>query len=79
MVFMTIEDETGIVNIVMGPDVYQRCRAAVRHSPAVIVYGDLQRRGEIVHLKGEVVAAVEQSGASTRPRWQVVGRGYSWR
>ncbi|MDP7069857.1 MAG: error-prone DNA polymerase [Phycisphaerales bacterium] len=61
MVFMTIEDETGIVNIVMGPNVYRRCRAAVRLCPAVIVYGVLQRRGEVVHLKAEVIAEAAPS------------------
>ncbi|MDP6479654.1 MAG: hypothetical protein QGI75_06380, partial [Phycisphaerales bacterium] len=83
MVFMTIEDETGIVNIVMGPDVYQRCRAAVRHSPAVIAYGALQRRGEVVHLKAETIVAIGQPEGGAQPsectQWQVVGRGYSWR
>jgi error-prone DNA polymerase len=64
MVFMTIEDETGIVNIVMGPDVYRRCRAAVRLCPAVIVYGVLQRRGEVVHLKAKVVAPASPAGTT---------------
>lgn len=76
MVFMTIEDETGVVNIVMGPDVYARCRAAVRLCPAVIVYGVLQRRGEVVHLKAEVVAEADPSANESL---QHVGRAHSWR
>ena len=75
MVFMTIEDETGIVNIVMGPDVYRRCRAAVRLSPAVIVYGVLQRRGDVVHLKAEVVTPLSPAQERNAPPHRLRRRG----
>ncbi|MDP7029821.1 MAG: error-prone DNA polymerase [Phycisphaerales bacterium] len=55
MTFMTVEDETGAANIVITPPVYRRCRAAIRLSPFVLVYGTIERRGEVVHLKAEEV------------------------
>src|SRR5262249_51150270 len=38
-IFMTLEDETGIVNVVVWPRVWQRFRAAVRGAVAVLVEG----------------------------------------
>jgi len=59
MTFMTIEDETGAANIVITPPVYRRCRTAIRLSPLVLVYGVIERRGEVVHLKAEEVVGWE--------------------
>ena len=50
VVFMTIEDETGIANLVVWPKVYERFRAAVRHSTAIVCMGQVQRAGEVVHV-----------------------------
>ena len=32
IVFETLEDETGIVNLIIRPDVFERCRSAARHA-----------------------------------------------
>ncbi len=50
VVFMTIEDETGIANLVVWPKVYEKFRAIVRHSSAVVCTGRVQREGEVVHV-----------------------------
>ena len=42
-VFTTMEDETGIINVIVRPDVYQRYRHMARDEPAVIVEGLLQK------------------------------------
>jgi error-prone DNA polymerase len=47
--FMTIEDETGIANLVVWSRVYHRYRAHAR-STLLLAYGRVQRQGEVVHV-----------------------------
>ncbi len=42
-VFLTLEDETGLINVIVNPKVYERNRRLVRAAPALIVEGTLQR------------------------------------
>jgi len=42
-VFLTLEDETGLVNIIVNPAVYERNRRIIRTSNALIIEGTLQR------------------------------------
>jgi error-prone DNA polymerase len=41
-VFLTLEDETGLINIIVNPAVYERNRRFVRSATALIVEGTLQ-------------------------------------
>ncbi|HEX2016773.1 MAG TPA: DNA polymerase III subunit alpha [Solirubrobacteraceae bacterium] len=43
VVFLLIEDETGTVNIVVGPELYERERRLVRAEPLLVVSGRLER------------------------------------
>jgi error-prone DNA polymerase len=43
--FITLEDETGLVNLVVRPQVYERCRATIRNSALLLVKGHVQREG----------------------------------
>src|SRR5512136_35166 len=40
-VFITLEDEEGLINLIVRPDVYERYRDALRHEPLVQVEGRL--------------------------------------
>jgi error-prone DNA polymerase len=44
IVFLLLEDETGMVNCIVRPEVYERHRAVVRADPLVIAWGRLERR-----------------------------------
>ena len=50
IIFMTLEDETGIVNLVVRTHVLERCRKAVLGARLALVRGRVQRVGAIVHL-----------------------------
>ena len=50
VIFMTLEDETGVVNIVVWPRVLESFRRAVLGARLVLVKGRVQRAGDIVHL-----------------------------
>ena len=50
VIFMTLEDETGVANIVAWPRITERFRRAVMTSRLALVRGRIQRTGNIVHL-----------------------------
>jgi error-prone DNA polymerase len=49
-VFLTLEDETGLVNVIVNPQTYERYRRVIRQSSALIVDGVLQREDGVVHV-----------------------------
>jgi error-prone DNA polymerase len=50
VLFMTLEDETGNVNVIVWPDLVEKQRREVLNAPLLGVYGIWQRQGEIRHL-----------------------------
>jgi error-prone DNA polymerase len=53
VVFMTLEDETGIANVVVWKDVFQAHRRLAMTAAFVVVHGRLQKEGEVIHLVAE--------------------------
>jgi error-prone DNA polymerase len=60
--FVTLEDEWGLSNVIVRPDVYQRFRPCWRLEPLVVVRGVLQRRDGIVNLMAQHVAPLPRDG-----------------
>ena len=50
VVFMTIEDESGIANIVIWNRLYEAARRTILASRMIKVTGEIQRQGDVVHL-----------------------------
>jgi error-prone DNA polymerase len=50
VMFITIEDETGIANLVIWPDLYEKQRRIILTASMMSVHGRIQREGEVVHL-----------------------------
>jgi error-prone DNA polymerase len=50
VVFMTIEDETGVANSVIWPNVLERERKVVMGARLVVVHGRVQRHEDIIHV-----------------------------
>jgi error-prone DNA polymerase len=50
VVFLTLEDETGVVNIVVWPPVFERFRRTVMTASLIRVDGRVQREGQVLHL-----------------------------
>jgi error-prone DNA polymerase len=55
VIFVTLEDETGVANVVVWPKVYQQFRRAVIAGRLLRVHGTLQKEGIVVHLIAERV------------------------
>jgi len=52
-VFLLLEDEFGMVNVIVPPWLHERQRALVRGEPFVIVHGELQRKEGTVNVLAE--------------------------
>ena len=50
VVFITIEDETGVANLIVRPHVYERYRRAARHGVILRAHGAVERAGDVVHV-----------------------------
>ena len=50
VVFMTIEDESGVANLIFRPKVYEHLRTQVRHATAICARGKVERRDGVVHV-----------------------------
>lgn len=48
--FMTLEDETGTVNLIVHRRIWERYRRAARGAIALIAHGRLQTDGQVIHL-----------------------------
>ena len=58
-VFLTLEDETGIANVIIRPDLYARERLAIVESPFLLVEGVLQNQDDVVSVKAERVSRLD--------------------
>jgi error-prone DNA polymerase len=50
-IFISMEDETGIANVIVTPDLYERDRSVVTRSRFLLVEGPLQNQDNVIHVK----------------------------
>ncbi len=74
-VFLVLEDEFGLVNLVVKPDLHDQQRSHVRREPFVIVHGKLQRRDGTVNLIAERFTPLRAAGAPA-PEAHNFGHGH---
>ena len=53
VLFLLLEDETGLANVVVGPRVHHRFPELVRLEPFLIVHGRLERRDGVTNMIAE--------------------------
>jgi error-prone DNA polymerase len=58
--FVTLEDETGVVNLVVRQQIWDRYYVVARTSPAWIAHGKLESKGSVIHV---VVNRIEDLSA----------------
>ena len=57
-IFISMEDETGIANVIVVPDLYERERLVVTRSKFLLVEGKLQNQDGVVHVKASRLIAL---------------------
>jgi len=63
-VFLTLEDETGIANIIVRPDLFARDRLAIIEEPFLIVDGVLQYQDGVTSVRAEDVTGLPGAGVN---------------
>jgi error-prone DNA polymerase len=58
-VFLTLEDETGISNIIVRPDLFDRQRMTVIRQPFLLVEGVLQHQDGVLSVKAEHLQGID--------------------
>jgi error-prone DNA polymerase len=48
--FVTLEDETGMINLIVRPEIWERYRRAARAATVMLVQGCLQNEHEVIHI-----------------------------
>jgi error-prone DNA polymerase len=61
-VFLTLEDETGLVNVIVRPDVYEKYRRVIRMSKTLVIDGRLQKEQGTIDLLAQEVWAFDDGG-----------------
>jgi error-prone DNA polymerase len=64
VMFTTIEDETGIANLVIWPKLYEKQRRVILSAGMLGVDGRIQRQGDVVHLVAQQLTDLSESLAS---------------
>jgi error-prone DNA polymerase len=74
VIFMTLEDETSIANIVVWPKLFEQYRAEVLGGRLVAIEGPVQKEGDVIHVVAErvrdwtpLLAQLSASGESIDP------------
>jgi len=61
-VFLTLEDETGVANIIVRPDLFARDRLTIVEEPFLIVDGVLQNQDGVTSVRAERIAGLPAGG-----------------
>jgi error-prone DNA polymerase len=72
-VFLSLEDETGIANIIIAPDVFEQNRVVVTRSRFLSIEGKLQNQDGVVHVKAQQMAPLSMSVDESE-----LGTGQTW-
>ncbi len=61
-VFLTIEDETGLVNVIVRPDVYERYRRVIRTASMIVIEGVLQKEQGTIDVLARAAWVFDDEG-----------------
>jgi error-prone DNA polymerase len=64
-VFLSLEDETGVANAIILPDLFQKNRLLVTSGQFIMVEGVLQNQDQVISVKAERVSPLSVTRAET--------------
>ncbi len=65
-VFLSMEDETGITNVILTPDVFEQNRVVATRSRFLLVEGPLQQQDGVIHVKAQRLTQMHITSADMR-------------
>ncbi len=64
--FLSMEDETGIANVIVTPDLYERQRLIVTRSKFILAEGRLQNQDGVIHVKAGCLHSLTDAALDLR-------------
>ena len=64
--FITIEDETGLANAIVRPQLFEDSRMVINLEPALVITGRVQNERGVVHVLAESIAPLAGAGLPSR-------------
>jgi error-prone DNA polymerase len=69
IVFMTLEDETGLINVLLKSEVFESQRHTAVHAGILLVHGTLDNHNGVMHVIGKQLERLDTpSGLRLRSR-----------
>ncbi len=65
-IFLSMEDETGIANVIVTPDMYEQNKLTVVHSKFLLVEGILQNQDGVIHVKATMLKTLYDDDLALR-------------
>jgi error-prone DNA polymerase len=65
MMFLSLEDETGIANAIVAPDLLQKNRVLLISERFLMIEGILQNQDNVIHIRAEKVSLLNVTRAET--------------
>ena len=62
-IFLSLEDETGIANVIIEPELFERHRALVTYAKIVMVEGLLQNVDKVIHIRARHIEELQVTAA----------------
>ena len=59
--FISLEDETGIANVIVVPQLFEAQRLLITQESALRITGKLQNQHGVIHIKAETIEALTAS------------------
>jgi error-prone DNA polymerase len=64
-VFLSMEDETGIANAIISPQLFEECHVVVVHQQFLMIEGQLQNQDNVVSVKSQHIRPLIITSAPT--------------
>jgi error-prone DNA polymerase len=65
-IFLSLEDETGIANAIITPDVYEKFKHVIIYEKFLLIEGALQNQQDVISVKAHTIRLLEISAAEVR-------------
>ena len=65
-IFLSIEDETGISNAIIGPELYEQNRSLVTYARFLLVEGILQNVDKVIHIRARHIEELNVTKSQTQ-------------
>ena len=67
-VFLTLEDETGLINVIVKPNIVERYIRCITDEASVEIHGELENDNGSIHVLAQHISAIQTKFEYPQPR-----------